>query len=99
MINNIELLGKVSKLRECIDKDNPSCNHRYFDLEFEGALCGDHIEVCDWSEADIKDGDTVIVHGSLQSNQKNIDDGYTEIKEWHIMVYGTSGTSVVKVVA
>ena len=54
--------------------------------------------VCDWSYTDIKDGDTVIVEGKLQSNQKNINDGYTDVKEWFIVVYGPNeGGAVIKV--
>lgn len=98
--NQVILTGVVSKLDKRPDeKERACCNHQYFTLDFDGALCKDHIEVCDWSYADIKDGDTVIVKGKLQSNQKNIDDGYTEDKEWFIMVYGSGTEDVVIKVA
>ena len=85
--NQVILKGVVSKLDKRPDKERACCNHQYFTLEFDGELCKDRIEVCDWSYADIKDGDTVIIKGELQSNQKSIDDKYTDIKEWFIMVY------------
>lgn len=98
--NQVILTGVVSKLDKHPDeKGRAGCNHQYFTLEFKGALCNDHIEVCDWSYTDIKDGDTVIVKGKLQSNQKNIDDGYTDVKEWFIMVYGASSNDIVIKVA
>ena len=97
--NQVILKGIVSNLDKRPDENRACCNHQYFNLEFDGGLCKDHIEICDWSYADIKDGDTVIVKGKLQSNQKNIDDGYTDVKEWFIMVYGTSSDDAVIKVA
>lgn len=87
--NQVILKGIVSNLDKRPDeKERAGCNHQYFNLEFDGGLCKDHIKVCDWGYVDIKDGDTVIVKGKLQSNQKNINDGDTDVKEWFIMVYG-----------
>lgn len=91
-INSVELMGKVTKLNKRIGETNPACNRQYFMLEFDSALCADSIEVCDWSNADVKDGDTVIVRGKLRSNQRSINDGYTEDKEWFIMV-SSAGTN------
>lgn len=96
--NQVIIKGIVSNLDKRTDENRAYCNHQYFNLEFDGGLCKDHIEVCDWSYADIKDGDTVIVKGKLQSNQKNIDDKYTDVKEWFIIVYGTdTDDAVIKV--
>lgn len=98
--NQVIIKGIVSNLDKRPDeKERAGCNHQYFNLEFDGGLCKDHIKVCDWSYADIKDGDTVIVEGKLQSNQKNINDGDTDVKEWFIMVYGTNEDGAVIKVA
>lgn len=86
MLNRIMLQGTVANLKLDHDKKNPSCNHQYFDLNFEGGLCTDSIRVCDWTNAPVKDGDKVLVTGGLMSNEKNIKDGYTEDKEWWIML-------------
>lgn len=96
--NQVIIKGIVSNLDKQTDENRAYCNHQYFNLEFDGGLCKDHIEVCDWSYADIKDGDTVIVKGKLQSNQNNIDDGYIDVKKWFIMVYSNnSDGAVIKV--
>lgn len=98
--NQVIIKGIVSNLDKRPDeKERAGCSHQYFNLEFDGGLCKDHIKVCDWSYADIKDGDTVIVEGKLQSNQKNINDGDTDVKEWFIMVYGTNEDGAVIKVA
>lgn len=97
--NQVILKGIVSNLDKLPDENSTYCNHQYFNLEFDDGLCKDHIKVCDWSYADIKDGDTVIVKGKLQSNKKSIDDGYIDIKEWFIIVYGTSSDDAVIKVA
>lgn len=97
--NQVILKGVVSKLDKRPDeKGRACCNHQYFTLEFDSASCKEHIMVCDWSYVDIKDGDTVIVKGKLRSNQKNIADGYTDVKEWFITVYDTdTDDAVIKV--
>lgn len=97
--NQVILKGVVSKLDKRPDeKGRAGCNHQYFTLEFDDTLCNNNIMICDWSYADIKDGDIVIVEGKLQSNQKNINDGYTDVKEWFIIVYGTNeGGAIIKV--
>ena len=97
--NRVILKGVVSKLDKRPDKKGRAgCNYQYFTLEFDDTLCNNNIRVCDWSYIDIKDGDTVIVEGKLRSNQKNINDGYTDVKEWFIIVYGTNeGGTIIKV--
>ena len=98
--NQVILKGVVSNLDKRPDEEGRACcNHQYFTLEFDDPLCNSSIKVCDWSYADIKDGDSVIVEGKLQSNQKNINDGYTDVKEWFIIVYGTNENGAIIKVA
>lgn len=99
MLNRIELQGTVANLRLERDEAHPSCDHQYFDLVFEGGLCTDNIQVVDWSNAKVKDGDKVIVAGSIMSNEKNIKDGFTDYKDWWIMIYGTQNDQYVTVLA
>lgn len=86
MVNRIMLQGTVTNLRLQHDEDQSSCNHQYFVLNFEGGLCTDSIRVCDWTNTPVKDGDKVLVTGSLMSNEKSIKDGYTVNKEWWVML-------------
>ena len=86
MLNQIMLQGTVANLKLEHDEKNPSCNHQYFNLNFEDALCLDSINVCDWTNALVKDGDKVLVIGSLMSNEKNIKDGCEVNKEWWVML-------------
>lgn len=97
MLNQIMLQGTVANLKLEHDEKNPSCNYQYFDLNFEGVLCPDSIEVCDWTNASVKDGDKVLVIGSLLSNEKSIKDGYGVPKVWRIIVNRAEhGHSVIK---
>ena len=86
MLNQIMLQGTVANLKLEHDEKYPLCNHQYFDLNFEGAMCPDSIRVCDWTNASVKDGDKVLVIGSLMSNEKSIKDGYDVPKLWCIIV-------------
>lgn len=86
MLNRIMLQGTVTNLQLQYDENNPSCNHQYFALNFDDGLGPDSIRVCDWTNAPVKDGDKVLVIGCLLSNEKNIRDGYTEDKEWWVML-------------
>lgn len=97
MLNCIMLQGTVANLQLKLDEKYPSCTHQYFNLNFEGGLCPDSISVCDWTNAPVKDGDKVLVAGSLMSNEKSIKDGDTVNKEWWIMLYSAAhGHSIIK---
>ena len=96
MLNQIMLQGTVTNLKLVRDEEYPSCNRQYFDLNFEGALCTDSIRVCDWTNAQVKDDDKVLVFGCLMSNEKNIKDGYDLSKEWFIMLNDTHKHSVIR---
>lgn len=84
------LQGTVTNLKLVHDENHPVCNHQYFDLNFGGGLCSDNINVCDWTNAQVKDGDKVLVFGCLMSNEKSIKDGYDLPKKWFIMLNDTT---------
>ena len=97
MLNQIMLQGTVANLKLEHDEKNPSCNHQCFELNFEDVLCQDSISVCDWTNAPVKDGDKVLVIGSLISNEKSIKDGYDAPKVWWVMLSSAEhGHSVIK---
>ena len=97
MLNQIMLQGTVANLKLEHDEKNPSCNHQYFELNFEDALCQDSIGVYDWTNAPVKDGDKVLVIGSLMSNENGIKDGYHVHKVWWVMLGSAEhGHSVIK---
>ena len=97
MLNQIMLQGTVTNLKLRHDENHPSCNHQSFMLNFEDGLCTDSINVCDWINAQVKDGDKVLVIGCLMSNEKSIKDGYDLPKEWFIMLNDTTqGHKVIK---
>lgn len=97
MLNQIMLQGTVAHLKLEHDEKNPSCNRQRFELNFEDALCQDSIRVCDWTNAPVKDGDKVLVIGSLMSNEKSIKDGYDVPKVWCVMLSSAEyGHSVIK---
>ena len=97
MLNRVMLQGTVTNLKLEHDEKNSSCNHQYFDLKIENYLGADSINVCDWTNTPVKDGDKVLVIGCLMSNKKNIKDGYTVDKEWWVMLCSTSNDhSVIK---
>ena len=97
MLNQIMLQGTVANLQLQHDEKNPSCDHQYFDLNFEDGLCPDSIRVCDWTNAPVKDGDKVLVTGRLMSNEKSIKDGYKVNKEsWVMLGSAAQNYSIIK---
>ena len=97
MLNQIMLQGTVANLQLEHDEKSPSCNHQCFELNFEDALCQYSIRVYDWTNAPVKDGDKVLVIGSLMSNEKSIKDGYVIPKVWWVMLGSAEhGHSVIK---
>ena len=86
MLNRIMLQGTVTNLQLRHDENHPACNHQCFVLNFDGGLGPDNIDVYDWTNAKIENGDKVLVTGYLLSNENAIKDGCKVNKEWWVML-------------
>lgn len=81
MLNRIMLQGTVTNLQLQHDENRPSCSHQCFVLNFDDGLGPDSINVYDWTNAKIENGDKVLVTGCLMSNEKDIKDVCKVVKE------------------
>ena len=99
MLNRIMLQGTVTNLQLQHDEKHSSCNHQCFVLNFEDGLGPDNINVYDWTNAKIENGDKVLVIGCLMSNknENDIKDGCKVNKEWWVMLGSAGhGHSIIK---
>lgn len=91
MLNRIMLQGTVTNLQLQHDENHPSCNYQCFVLNFDSGLCPDSINVYDWTNVKIENGDKVLVTGCLMSNEVSIKDDCKELcgklnKEWWVLL-------------